>query len=99
MPSQPMATWITPCTSRKEYPAGTSSRRQTIGLIVSSHTFNCRSALAPSIGDGAARLGRSRLEVTKPDYRPHITFRHEAPHGSLCSYTCPLDADRSCDRW
>ena len=54
-------------------------------MIVSSHTFNCRSALAPSIGDGAARHGKSRLEVTKLDYRLHITFRHEAPHGSLCS--------------
>jgi len=70
MPSQPIATWITPCSSRNEYPAGTTTRRQAIGLIVSSHTFNCRSALAPGIGDEqrvpAGVPSKSQGQITGP---------------------------------
>ena len=39
MPSQPIATWIMPCNSRKVQASDTSTRRHTIGLIPSSHTL------------------------------------------------------------
>jgi hypothetical protein len=50
MPSRPIATWITPCSSRRVQVPGTSRRRHTIGLIPSSQTLS-RTAL-PSSGAG-----------------------------------------------
>ena len=42
MPSQPIASWTTPCSSRNVMEAGTRTRRQIIGLIPSSRTLSCR---------------------------------------------------------
>jgi hypothetical protein len=41
MPSHPIATWMTPCSSRRVQALGTSTRRHTIGLIPSSQTLIC----------------------------------------------------------
>ena len=45
MPSQPIASWTTPCNSRKDMDSGTRTRRQIIGLIPSNRTLSCRIAL------------------------------------------------------
>jgi len=39
MPSHPIATWMTPCSSPSVQVLGTSTRRHTIGLIPSSQTL------------------------------------------------------------
>ena len=44
MPSQPIASWTTPCSSRNDTQFGTRTRRHTIGLIPSSQTLICRIA-------------------------------------------------------
>lgn len=67
----PIATWMTPCSSRKVNVSGTSSRRQTIGLIPSSHTLICTTGSA-SAKDGALsaeELVRFGDRVTRPAYR------------------------------
>ena len=40
MPSQPIASWTTPCSSRNVMESGTRTRRQIIGLIPSSRTLS-----------------------------------------------------------
>ena len=42
MPSQPIASWTTPCSSRNDTDSGTRTRRQIIGLIPGSRTLSCR---------------------------------------------------------
>ena len=44
MPSQPIASWTTPCSSRNDTDSATRTRRQIIGLIPSSRTLSCRIA-------------------------------------------------------
>jgi hypothetical protein len=50
MPSQPMATWITPWSSRSVKFAGTKTRRHTMGLMLVSQTLTCRVAPASAAG-------------------------------------------------
>src|SRR3954452_12852087 len=73
MPSHPIATWITPCNSRKVQVLGTSTRRHTIGLIPSSQTLTCTiSAASASAADEAVSttgLARFGARVTRPAYR------------------------------
>ena len=73
MPSQPIATWITPCSSRKVQVSGTSNRRHTIGLIPNSHTLNCTEPTASGLGDlvpgSAAGSGCFAGRGTRPAYR------------------------------
>src|SRR3954462_15413810 len=73
MPSHPIATWITPCNSRKVQVLGTSTRRHTIGLIPSSQTLTCTiSAASASAADEAVSttgLVRFGARVTRPAYR------------------------------
>src|SRR3954462_5795207 len=72
MPSHPIATWITPCKSRNVQVLGTSTRRQTIGLIPSSQTLTCTiSAASASAADEAVSttgLVRFGARVTRPAY-------------------------------
>ena len=71
MPSQPTATWITPWSSRSVNVAGTWPRRQTIGLMPTSQTLTCRTALAFAAGSEkgtTATEGFSRRFI-RPDYR------------------------------
>jgi hypothetical protein len=83
MPSQPIATWMTPCSSRRVHVLGTNRRRQTIGLIPSSHTLSCTTPFSSvgNRGDGGFRDGRFG-GVIRPVYRPAPP---RAPHGFLCS--------------
>src|SRR3954453_23697600 len=73
MPSHPIATWITPCNSRKVQVLGTSTRRHTIGLIPSSQTLTCTiSAASASAADEAVSttgLARFGARVPRPAYR------------------------------
>ena len=46
MPSQPIATWTTPCSSRNVMESGTRTRRQIIGLIPSSRSLEQAGKLA-----------------------------------------------------
>src|SRR3954462_5669431 len=72
MPSHPIATWITPCNSRKVQVLGTSTPRHTIGLIPSSQTLTCTiSAASASAADEAVSttgLARFGAPVTPPAY-------------------------------
>src|SRR3954470_21726237 len=72
MPPHPIATWITPCNSRKVQVLGTSTRRHTIGLIPSSQTLTCTiSAASASAADEAVSttgLVRFGARVTRPAY-------------------------------
>lgn len=63
--SQPMATWITPCSSLRVYDAGTSTRRQIIGLMSRSRTLSCRigEASLDLLRGGAARHEALRCHV------------------------------------
>ena len=54
MPSHPIATWITPCSSRKVQASSTSNRRHTIGLIPSSQTLTCTTPIASGTGDAGS---------------------------------------------
>jgi hypothetical protein len=49
---QLIATWNTPCSSRRVQPEGTSTRRHTIVLMPNNHTLTCTIAFA-SAADGA----------------------------------------------
>ena len=49
-PSHLIATWITPCGSRKVQVSSTSNRRHTIGLIPSSQTLTCTTPTASGTG-------------------------------------------------
>ncbi len=53
MPSQPIATWMTPCDSCRVEVPGTGRRRHTIGLIPGSQTLSCRALPAYGLGKGA----------------------------------------------
>jgi hypothetical protein len=68
MPSQPIATWSTPCSSRKVQALDTSTRRHTIGLIPSGHTLICTMPAASETGGAASRteLGCFDIRGTKP---------------------------------
>ena len=50
MPSQPIASWTTPCNSRSDTDSGTRTRRQIIGLIPSSRTLSCGIASGGAAG-------------------------------------------------
>src|SRR3954452_11495160 len=63
MPSQPIATWTTPCSSRKVVAAGTSRRRQTIGLTCSSRTFSWRAGPALGRSGSTGSAGKDALAV------------------------------------
>src|SRR5690348_8228471 len=71
MPSQPIATWITPCSSRRVHVLGTSRRRQIIGLIPSTHTL---SRTTPSLSGGGRSGGFVRDDrfggIIRPVYCP-----------------------------
>jgi len=54
MPSQPIATWIMPCSSRKVQVSGTRRRRHTMGLIPSSQTLTCTTPAASATGGAAS---------------------------------------------
>jgi hypothetical protein len=81
MPSQPIATWMTPCSSRRVHALGISRRRQIIGLIPSSHTLSCTTPFSV----GGDRVGGSSLgdgfdrRLIPPVYRPALLG---APHES-----------------
>src|SRR5271166_3460415 len=84
MPSQPIATWSTPCSSRRVQAEGTSRRRHTIGLTPSNHTLTCTIA---SVTDGARfSVGRGCFgrRVIQKDYC-HTSRPSGAPHRSSCS--------------
>src|SRR3954452_15130144 len=63
MPSQPIATWTTPWSSRRVVAAGTSRRRQTIGLTCSSRTFSWRAGPMLGRSGSAGSSGRDGLAV------------------------------------
>ena len=69
MPSQPIASWTTPCTSRKDMDSGTRTRRQIIGLIPSSRTLSCRIPLggAADFTDSMAENYALRRDSIKVD--------------------------------
>src|SRR3954469_4022532 len=60
MPSQPMAIWKTPCSSRKVQSAGISTRRHTIGLTSLSQSFSCRMEPDGSGEDARARFAKGQ---------------------------------------
>src|SRR5487761_995249 len=98
MPSQPIATWMMPCSSRSVHALGTSRRRQIIGLIPSSHTLSCTTP-SSSGGDRSGDVFRDDrfAGVIPPVYRPAPPW---APHGFLCSPTRPamgIFGDRETD--
>ena len=69
MPSQPIATWITPWSSRSVKFAGTRTRRHTIGLIPISQTLTCRIASASAAGteDFSSEPGDFGRRFIQPD--------------------------------
>lgn len=69
MPSQPIATWITPCSSRSVKADVTKTRRHTIGLMPTNETLTWRMALASSegVGVGAFSPGGFGPRFIPPD--------------------------------
>src|SRR3954471_4927053 len=89
MPSQPMATWKTPCSSRKVQSAGASTRRHTIGLTNLSQSFSCRMEPDGSGEDARARFtkGQSRGDQ-RTSLRGFGASRYfSAPHFLMLSHT------------
>src|SRR5487761_1604799 len=87
MPSQPIATWITPCNSRRVSVEGTRTRRQTIGLIPCSQTLIC------TIDSGSDEADAAEHSFGSVDFS--LRFIHQdypislIPHRSVCSPTWP----------
>ena len=57
IPSQPIASWTTPCSSCNDMDPGTRTRRQTLGLNPSSRILRCRTT-----PEGAADFTNSMAE-------------------------------------
>src|SRR3954451_1934490 len=75
-----MAAWMTPCSSWIVNEAGTSTRRQIIGLMPSRRIFSCRIGPAGEVKvrrvlPGITDLGRWPPQATQP---PHLAL--PAPH-------------------
>src|SRR3954468_22244735 len=97
MPSQPMAIWKTPCSSRKVQSAGISTRRHTIGLTSLSQSFSCRMEPEGGGEDARARFakGQSRGDQ-RTSLRGYAASRsYNAPHFRMLSglRTPPLRTD------
>lgn len=82
MPFQPIATSRTPCNSRGVAEAGTSTRRQIIGLIPTRRTFNWRISGATDIENPCHRLIQSAtaphvkvLSIESPERRTKQRIR------------------------
>src|SRR3954454_6725624 len=71
MPSQPIVTWITPCSSRSVKLADTRTRRHTIGLMPTSQTLSCRttSIFTAASGEGSILGDGFSRRFIRPDYR------------------------------
>src|SRR3954469_9028858 len=71
MPSQPIVTWITPCSSRSVKLTGTRTRRHTIGLMPTSQTLSCRttSTFTAASGKGSTAVDDFSRRFIRPDYR------------------------------
>ena len=79
IPSQPIASWTTPCNSRSDTDSGTRTRHQIIGLIPSSRTLSCRIASGDTAGftdsmtENYALLGGSiKIDPTDFDTSLHL---------------------------
>jgi hypothetical protein len=83
MPSQPIATWITPCNSRSVKDVGTSTRRHIIGLIPVSHTLICRSASAFATGRSMFSLGTASVAASSRQITISLLARPRAPASFL----------------
>jgi hypothetical protein len=84
LPSQPMATWITPWSSRSVNVAGTRTRRQIIGLIPASQTLTCRIASPSAIaGEGfSSTRGSFDCRFIQPD----LSHQPETPQIVMLSW-------------
>ena len=84
MPSQPMATWITPWSSRSVNVAGTRTRRHTIGLMPISQTLTCRTVVASAAGSegDACRGRRASAVVSSGQIIASQPDRRRTPQGS-----------------
>ena len=81
MPSQPIASWTTPCSSRNVMESGTRTRRQIIGLIPSSRTLSRTIAPMASAADFTdsmtenCALPRDSIKIDPTEF----CASHEAP--------------------
>src|SRR5271156_5762941 len=89
MPSQPMATWITPCSSRSVKVVGTRTRRHTMGLTPTSQTLTCRIALASAAGSEGvtSRAEGFGRRFIRPDYRLSPCPSPDTPEILMLSFT------------
>src|SRR3954453_9702244 len=87
-----MAAWMTPCSSWIVNEAGTSTRRQIIGLMPSRRIFSCRIGPAGEVKvrrvlPGITDLGRWPPQATQPQHlalpAPHALWRSPAALGLL----------------
>jgi hypothetical protein len=83
MPSQPMATWITPRSSRSAKFVGIRTCRHTMGLIPVSQNLTCRSASVSAAGFSSGT--GPRPSFFRPDYRLAQFIRRRTPQRSRCS--------------
>jgi hypothetical protein len=69
MPSQPIVTWTTPCSSRSVKLAGTRTRRHPIGLMPTNQTLTCRTAstFTAASGEEATAAGGFGCRFIQPD--------------------------------
>src|SRR4051812_19002891 len=81
-----MAAWMTPCSSWIVNEAGTSTRRQIIGLMPSRRIFSCRIGPAGEVKvrrvlPGITDLGRWPPQTTQPQHlalpAPHALWRSQ----------------------